>query len=113
MSACHQAGFAKSACGHVSEHRSPCLIDTLCLHRDDMLEDMRRSTDVASQRARAAEEAAAREKAQQSLNALNLSAGGPPPYPAAPHNYPPPQQVSSGVLLRLGNGFKSHSPPLL
>ena len=102
MSACHQAGFAKSACGHVSEHRSPCLIDTLCLHRDDMLEDMRRSTDVASQRARAAEEAAAREKAQQCLNALNLSAGG-----------PPPQQVSSGVLLRLGNGFKSHSPPLL
>ncbi|CAL8461578.1 g1109 [Coccomyxa elongata] len=77
---------------------------TRSLQRDDMLEDMRRSTDAASQRARAAEEAAAREKAQQSLNALNLSAGGPPPYSAAPHNYPPPQQHQAPQPQPFGGG---------
>ena len=63
--------------------------------RDDILEDMRKAGDAASQRQRAADEAAARAKAQQSLNALNLQSDRPAqPYSAAPHNYPPPQQVS-------------------
>ncbi len=71
--------------------------------RDDILEDMRKAGDAASQRQRAAEEAAARAKAQQSLNALNLQSQDrpPQPYSAQPHNYPPPQQVGARFFLSL------------
>ncbi|KAK9909798.1 hypothetical protein WJX75_007558 [Coccomyxa subellipsoidea] len=78
---------------------------TRSLQRDDILEDMRKAGDAASQRQRAADEAAARAKAQQSLNALNLQSDRPAqPYSAAPHNYPPPQQHAPPQPQLFGGG---------
>lgn len=82
-----------------------------------MLEDLRRAGDAAAHRQRAADEAAAREKAQESLNKLNLSA---PQYSVAPHNYPPPQQVSphllfpacASCLTAAGQPYGSRAEPL-
>lgn len=68
-----------------------------------MLEEMRQAGDAAAARQRHADEAAARERAQQDLAKLNLH---PPSYGGAPsHSYPPPDQVcltsnfQSGCIL--------------
>jgi hypothetical protein len=58
-----------------------------------MLDELRKAGDVAAERQRQADEAAARDKAQQGLASLNMH---PPPYGGAPpQSYPPPQQVDA------------------